>query len=49
MYQEDGLEKSIQGRRNIIPSTTNISVDEMIKLLIKAGYEVKPNGIGLGG
>jgi hypothetical protein len=48
MYQENGLEKSIRGRRNIVP-LTNISVDEMIKLLVKAGYEVKPKGIGLGG
>jgi hypothetical protein len=26
----------------------NISVDEMIKLLAKAGYEVRPNGLGSG-
>jgi transposase len=49
MYQEDGLEKSVQGRRNIAFSTMKISVDEMIKLLAEAGYEVRPNRLGLGG
>jgi hypothetical protein len=49
MYQEDGLEKSVQGRLNTASLTMNISVDEMIKLLVKAGYEVRQNRLGLGG
>jgi transposase len=48
IYQEDGRGMSVHRRENTAFSTANISVDEMIKLLAKAGYEVRPNRLGLG-
>ena len=48
MYQEDELKKSVHGKQDTASSTMNISIDEMIKLLAKAGYEVRPNRSGSG-
>jgi transposase len=48
MYREEELKKNILSSNCQTSSKINISVDEMIKLLAKAGYEVRPNRSGLG-
>jgi hypothetical protein len=45
---EEGLKKNIPSSSGQTSSKIDISVDEMIKLLAKAGYEVIPNRSGLG-
>ena len=42
-YHDDLLEKPRCVKRSSVHSTTSMSLDEMIKTIIKAGYEVRRN------
>jgi transposase len=49
MYQEDDVKK-IKSADIVFPSlTTKMSFEEMIRVLAKAGYEIRKTNLGAGG
>ena len=49
LYQDDMLSKPRCVKHSSVHSTTSMSFDEMIKTIIKAGYEVRRNEYMEGG